>query len=46
MGQVAQISCGCPIIGSVKGQVGWGFEQAGLVEGIPAHSRGVRLDDL
>jgi len=25
--QVAQRSCGCPIIESVQGQIGWGFEQ-------------------
>jgi len=30
-----------PLPGSVQGQVGWGFEQPGLVEGVPAHSRGV-----
>ena len=35
--QVAQRSCGCPIPGSVQGEVGWGFEQAGLVEGVPVH---------
>jgi len=39
--QVAQRSCGCPLPGSVQGQVGWGFEQPGLVAGVPAHSRGV-----
>ena len=27
----------CPLTGSVQGQVGWGFEQPGVVEGIPAH---------
>ena len=27
--------------GSVQGQVGWGFEQPGRVEGVPAHGRGV-----
>jgi len=26
---------------SVQGQVRWGFEQPGLVEGVPAHGRGV-----
>ncbi|GAB0186503.1 hypothetical protein GRJ2_001115600 [Grus japonensis] len=36
-----QRSCGCPIPGSVQGQVGWGFGQRGLVEGVPAHGRGV-----
>jgi len=25
----------------VQGQVGWGFEQPGLVESVPAHDRGV-----
>ena len=44
--QVAQRSCGCPISGSVQGQVGWGFEQRGLVEVVPAHGRGVGLDGL
>ncbi|KAJ7411391.1 hypothetical protein WISP_102642 [Willisornis vidua] len=43
--QVAH-SCGCPIPGSVQGQVGWGSEQPGLVEGVPAHSRVLKLDDL
>ena len=38
--QVAQRSCGCPLPGSVQGQAGWGFEQPGLVEGVPAHGRG------
>jgi len=27
--------------GSVQGQVGWSSEQPGLVEGVPAHGRGV-----
>ncbi|KAK4827836.1 hypothetical protein QYF61_021973, partial [Mycteria americana] len=39
--QVAQRSCGHPIPGSVQGPVGWGFEQPGLVEGVPAHGRGI-----
>ncbi|GAB0188844.1 hypothetical protein GRJ2_001349700 [Grus japonensis] len=39
--QVAQRSCGYPIPGSVQGRVGWGFGQPGLVEGVPARSRGV-----
>ena len=30
--------CGC---GSVQGQFGWGFKQPDLVEGAPAHGRGV-----
>jgi len=39
--QVAQSSCGCPLPGIVQGQVRWGFEQPGLVEGVPAHGRGI-----
>jgi len=39
--QVAQRSYGCPLLGSVQGQAEWGFEQAGLEEGVPAQSRGV-----
>ena len=26
---------------SLQSQAGWGFEQHGLVEGVPAHGRGV-----
>ena len=29
-----------PLPGSVQGQAGCGFEQPGLVEGVPAHGRG------
>ena len=32
---------GCPISVSVQGQVGWGLRQPELVEGVPAHGRGV-----
>jgi len=32
---------GCPLSGSVPGQAGQGFEQPDLVEGVPAHGRGV-----
>jgi len=39
--QVSQRSCRCPLPGSVQGQVGWSSEQHGLVEGVPAHGRGV-----
>ena len=39
--EVVQRSCECPIIRSVQSQVGGGFEQPGLVEGVPAHGRGV-----
>jgi len=31
----------CPLPGNVQGQVGRGFEQPVLVEGVPAHGRGV-----
>jgi len=41
LAQVAQRSCGCPLPGSVQGQVGWGFVQPGLVEDVLAHGRGV-----
>jgi len=41
LAQVAQRSCGCPLPGSVQGQAGWGCEHPGLVEGVPAHGRGV-----
>jgi len=34
-------SCGCPLPGSVQGQVGWSSEHPGLVEDVPAHGRGV-----
>ena len=32
--------------GNIQGQVGRGCEQPGLVEGVPAHGRGLGLDDL
>ncbi|XP_050182569.1 uncharacterized protein LOC126645806 isoform X2 [Myiozetetes cayanensis] len=32
---ISQRSCGCPIPGSVRDQVGQGLEQPGLVEGVP-----------
>jgi len=38
---VAQRSCGCPQPAGVQGEVGWGFEQPGLAEGVPVHGRGV-----
>jgi len=40
LAQVAQRSCGCPLPGSVQGQVGRSCEQPGLVEDVPAHGRG------
>jgi len=41
LAQDAQRSCACPLPGSVQGQVGRGFEHRGLVEGVPAHGKGV-----
>jgi len=41
LAQVAQQSCGCPLPGSVQDQAGWGLVQPGLVEGVPAHGRGL-----
>jgi len=41
LAQVSQRSCGCPLPGSVQGEFGRGFEHPGLVEGVPAHGRGV-----
>jgi len=41
LAQVAQRNCGCPLPGSVQGQVGWGCEQPGLVEDVPVHGRGI-----
>ena len=46
LAQVARRSCGCPLPGSVQVQVGQGIEQPGLVEGVPAHAKGVERDDL
>ena len=43
---VAQRSCGCPIPGGVQDQVGRGPGKPDLVGGIPAHGRGLELDDL
>lgn len=39
-------SSGCPVPGSVHGQVAWGFEQPGGVEAVPVHGKGLELDDL
>ena len=44
--QVAQRGGRCPIPGNVQGQVGRGSEHPDLVEDVPAHGRGVELDDL
>jgi len=46
LAQVAQRGSGGPVPGNVQGQVGWGSEQPGLVEDVPACCRGVGLDDL
>jgi len=40
LAQVTQRSWGCPLPGSVEGQVGWGFEHPGLMEGVPADGTG------
>lgn len=37
---------GCHTPGDTEGQVGWGSEQLDLVEDVPAHWRGVGLNDL
>jgi len=44
--QIVQRGGGCPIPRNIQGQVGQGSEQPGLIEDIPAHCRGVVLDDL
>ena len=44
--QVAQRGGRCPIPGNIQGQVGLGSEAPDLVEDVPAHCRGVELDDL
>jgi len=36
----------CPKPGNIQGQVGRGSEQPDLVEDVPAHCRGIGLDDL
>jgi len=36
----------CPIPENIQRRVGWGFEQHDLVEDVPAHCRGLGLDDL
>jgi len=46
LAQVAQRGGGCPILGNIPGQVGQDSEQPGLVEDVPAHCKGVALDDL
>ena len=46
LAQVAQRGGGCPIPGDTQGQAGWGSEQPDQAVGVPAHFRGVGLDDL
>ena len=46
LGQVAQRGGRRPIPGNIQGLAGWGSEQPDLVEDVPAHCRGVGLDDL
>ena len=46
LAQVAQRNCGWPITGNVQSQVGWGFEQADPAKDVPAHGKGVGLEDL
>jgi len=43
--QVAQRSCGCPLPGSVQGQVGWGLEPGLVKVSLPVAQRWER-DDL
>ena len=44
--KLPRASVGAPSLGSVQGQAGWGFGQPGLVGGVPAHGRGLEVDDL
>ena len=44
--QVAQRDGRYPIPGNIQGQFGWSSEQPDLAEDVPAHYRGVGLDDL
>jgi len=41
LAQIAHRSSRCPLPESIQGQVGWGFEQPGLMESVPPHGRGV-----
>lgn len=38
-------SCGCLTLGGAQDQSGWASEHPDLAEGVPAHSRGLELDD-
>jgi len=46
LAQVARRGGRYPIPGNIHGQVGWVSEQPDLPEDVPAHCRGVGLDDL
>lgn len=46
LGDLNENSCYCPIPGSVQCQGAESTEQSGLVEAVPAHGRGLKLDDL
>jgi len=46
LAQAAQSSCGCPLPGSVQGQVGRGFEHPGLVKGSLPVAGALQLHDL
>jgi len=43
---IAQRRCGCFLPGIVESQAGQDFEQPDLLKDVPAHGRGVGLDDL
>ena len=44
LGQVAQRTCGCPIPGGIRGQIGWGPGQPDLEPDlvVQPHGRGIR----
>ena len=46
LAQAAQREDQCLIPGNIQGLVGWGWEQPGLVEGVPTLDRGLELDDI
>lgn len=45
LAQTAQRRCWCPISGGIQGWEGWGPGQPDG-GGVPAHSRGLKMDDL
>ena len=45
LAQIAQRGGRCPIPGNIQIQVGWGSVQPDLVEDVPAHCKGVGLDE-